>query len=1713
MFFLPERLAVSGPKSRYEANVGALRRLKALQQGGYAPAEVSDADRAILCRYTGWPTQLMNMARSQRPEHWKAGRLNDDLHVLLTKREQQALLTYGPSSFYTPPPIAREIWNGLERLGLKQLERIRALFPGAGIGNMVGAAPVWARRRMEKPVGVEPDPLAAELCRFLYPEVQVIAQEFERIYRLHHGERTLANWFDLAIASVPGGGAVTDPGMTPRSACESLALYFPTRMLELLRPGGVAVLLVPHSVMDGVDAEAVCRTQWACVADLVGAFRLPTDLFVDVGGPSQVTDVLFLVKGQASSRPWIHLENVLLHGHRSEYRQQGISWKGEPVYKETLVPYQDHAAINAMFARDEARVLGIQTLNGKQRPVSQEKRLTKAQAAAEEQRLLRERYTVEPCYGDAPVGRRLQLAILDQLPADVLKAPGAVTRVAEEQRHAPVTTVTFEPRSEGQECWWQVYCAGKALIEAQVRGADDQEFEAARKELHRRYDRAVRDYGRVRDGKARTLFRGHPGILSFLMALENDKGERESLFAGRIIQPESQAVTTTNPVDALYAALDRTGVPDLAWVGQVTGKTQGEVLAGLGDLVFELPSGGWVLAEEYLSGNVRRKLDEAVAAAMLDQRFRRNVQALSAEGVQPRRVQPADISVGLNAKWVPPDVVAEFIRTVVPAYTGEVHHVHGGAAYIMDRPDSAARDSEEATRKWGCSTLDAFDLIQAGLDGRTPRVQVEDNSTGKAKKVEDAEASVVAQVKLSELNAEYQRWLWAEPSRAQRLLDIYNDRFNCWRPRTYRGDYLTFPGMARLVNGKPFDLRPFQRDGVARNIYSDRKSHPIFVWPTGAGKTYGCIAAVEKMLQLGKVDKVVIACPRHLVAQWVDDYRKVFPGRADQILAAGSNDLSPSERGKFLAWVASGGFRVVIMSHQQFKSIPVGDETFEAVVRVQIERLAAEINDLEASDNGDRYTRAVKYLQRQKAELERRIEDRQERARRDASWGLVFEQLGFDMFVGDESQRWKNLQLATRMGRVNGIQTARNQISLDFKVKVRAMTAAGAYLLKATATPIDNSLAEMFVTATYAQDELLKEVGLDNPDAFFGAFTRPYSSVELDPSCSGYRVVTRLEYGNLPELAALARQSWQIVRPSDLNIPIPALVTGQEILVSVPGSEELLAYIKELSHRATLIRAGEVEPDEDNMLKVCSDGRWASITNGNPFTAPPEGRDTKLTRCADKVVEHWRETTAVRGTQLIFCDLGIPKGETGKAREQTEEAELLQEDMAELGAVEEEMTDAERWAQDSVYGTLRRYLVRRGVPSVEIAFARDYKNPDDKRRLYRMVNEGRIRVLIGSTSVMGTGMNVQERLVALHNIDPTWKPGWYTQRLGRILRQGNLHFDEVYVYSYLTEGSFDAYMWGLIKAKLRVIEQVMWGDVTVRSLDGDIGDTMLRASEIQAIASGNPAVLEFVAVQNELLKLTKVWEARARDRRGMIADLKHIPRAIETKQGHLEAHRHSILVRDAHPVKDREFAIDLAATPGGKDVTSFNDRRRAHERLHSLATQVGTSVALHAVGSYRGFRTLIQRWQQGHQIVLEGPNEALYTGKLTDDPVGTFASMNASLDGIEKVVAGIEGEIRAEQVRDRTIRVELRRSWELRTRYVDLLTKYRELAAALGPEGLANGDGEFADLPEESAWVEPPPLRMAVPVVVQEVVPAPVEVKVTAKRRRAAPKEQLGLFD
>jgi len=1562
------RIGQGGLQEKARDNLAAIRMLKALEA---EHRDASDAEKAVLARYAGWGA-MPNAFAPWPPSEWKS--IAQEVKQLLSPEEYESARASTPNAHYTSPQVIEAIWDGMQRLGLKQGAQI--LEPSMGVGHFFGLMPAGVLPGSHR-TGVELDSVTARIAKKLYPDATIFAKGFE--------ETPLPdNFFDAVVGNVPFGDyCVHDPAYK-RTVTRAIHDYFFAKSLDKLRPGGVMALITSRYTMDKQDDSV--RTYLADRADLLGAIRLPNTAFKANAGTEVTTDILFLRKrapGQAAS---------------------GEKW-------QELAPIHTAGGdipVNEYFARHPQMMLGEMKLEGTmyrgQEPTLAGQ-LTPALLARAVEAL------PEGAYIPRDEGRGPPLPIASHAAdSDGVKEGGFALRDgALFIRHGD----GFEPAGISDSVaarvrgMLTVRDAVRRVFDTQLQDAPEEHIVRARQALGHSYDDFVSRYGPLSSRENIRAFTGDPD-LPLLLSLENYNAEtkraaKTAIFERRTLERYKPIEHVETAAEALAVSLNETG--DIHWprMTQLTGHSPAHMQRELGTLVYRNPEGGlWETADRYLSGDVRRKLNAATAATSLDAAYARNADALKA--VQPEDLLPGDISARLGSSWIPASDIRDFIvqlldipeRAVAVSYTGAI------ASWTVNL-DSYAKPKVSNTTTYGTARFHASDLIEQALNGRVPTAY--DEGPDKTRIINQRE-TIAARERQQQLKDKFSEWIWKDDDRAARLARHYNDTFNHLRLRTFDGSHLTFPGMARehLRNG---DLDKHQKDAVWRVIQT---GNTLLAHTVGAGKTFEMVAAAMELRRMGLAKKPMIVVPNHLVEQWGAAFLQLYPQA--HIFVAGKDQFSGGNRQKAMSRIATGNYDAVIVSHGSFEKLPVSDATFARFVGEQIRELEEAVTEAKA-EKGD--TRSiVKEIEKDKKRLAARIKERADREGKDNT--ITFEELGVDQIFVDECDLYKNLSYVTKMNRIAGLPNSESNRALDMYIKTRYLRErnGGRGVVFATGTPVSNTMAEMYTAQRYLAPEMLKECGVEHFDAWAANFGEPVTSLELAPDGSGYRMHTRFaKFVNLPELLSMFRSFADVQTADMLKLPRPEIAGGRPHIVAAPASPELKDYVQTLVARSERLRAGQVDPREDNMLKITGDGRKAALDMRlvHPL-ADPHG-DTKLSRAVERIHKTWNETRDTRSTQLVFCDLSTPHPD-----------------------------------RFNVYDEIKSRLIERGIPAREIAFIHDADSDASKALLFDSVNAGRVRILIGSTEKMGAGTNVQKRLKALHHLDAPWRPRDIEQREGRILRQGNGNA-QVDIHRYVTEGSFDAYMWQTLETKARFIQQVMNGGTSVRSAE-DLDGGALTYAEIKAIASGNPAVMEKVRVDTEIRKLDQLRSAHINQQHTIRWEVRKLPERIrQSKQAH-ERITADIAIRDAHA--EEEFAM----TVGNHHYSGKGAREEAAKALTHAVMSWSDDPALADRAHYRGF-DIVSRGSRKTRIDGEPELPELFVrGKESyrahvnpENPVGTVQSIEHTLRSLDRLAEAERAETERQEKALADYQAQLGRAFEHEQRLKELLARQAELNAAL----------------------------------------------------------------
>jgi N12 class adenine-specific DNA methylase/phospholipid N-methyltransferase len=1161
--------------------------------------------------------------------------------------------------------------------------------------------------------------------------------------------------------------------------------------------------------------------------------------------------------------------------------------------------------------------------------------------------------------------------------------------IREENVLRPLNDLPSETRSRIRGMI-QVRDAVRDCLRFQVDGSLEERVVEARQQLTLTYDRFTARFGPLNLRANQRAFDGDPD-LPLLLSLENYNDEtkratKATIFTERTIHHRQPVVSVGTPKEALLVTLNECGCVDLDRMAGLLNKPVEEFLPDLKGLIFRNPqTNEWETDDQYLSGNVREKLAVADAAAVTDPRFAENVEAL--KSVQPADLAATEIDVRLGSAWLPPEDVKDFTNKLLNIPSGvEVGHIHALGTWHING-NWEAKSATANTTDWGTDRYTALELIEDALNLKTPTVYDLDADK---KPVVNAQATEAAREKQERIKENFKEWVWSDDSRRERLCRLYNDTFNHTRVRTFNGDHLTLPGASGAIQ-----LHGHQKAGVWRILQTP---NTLLAHVVGAGKTFTMVAAAMELKRLGLARKPMFSVPNHMLGQFSTELLTLYPGA--NILVAGKEDFESQNRKRLFSRIATGNWDAVIVTHSGFERIPLARETQERFFEEQLHEL--EMIKRQHADSSNR--RLVKEIEKAKKRLEAKLQALAAEHKKDNT--LTFEELGVDRVFVDEAHYFKNLFYVTKMTRIAGLPQTASERAFDMYLKVRHVQSlnGGGGVVFATGTPIANSMAEMFTMQRYLQPEDLKKHNLHHFDSWAATFGEPVTAMELSPDSAGYRLNTRFaRFINVPELMQMFRQSADVQTAAMLNLPRPKLEGEKPAIRNAPATEELKEFVQSLAARAERLKNGRVDPSVDNMLKITSEGRKAALDLRLMKPAAPDEPQGKVNQAVESIHRIWQATAAERCAQLVFCDLSTPKDKGF-----------------------------------SVYRDMAEKLERMGIPSREIAFIQDFDSDASKLALFRDVRSGRVRVLFGSTQKMGSGTNVQERLIALHHLDAPWRPADVEQREGRILRQGNKN-STVQVYRYVTEGSFDAYMWQTLETKAKFIAQVMCGDMTIRRLE-DLDSAALTYAEVKAIASGNPLVIEKAQVDAELMRLTRLRSAHAEEQYRIRSNLRRSHEDAEMFSGRLTNLRQDIAIRQ--DTSGDKFTIEL-------DGQETNNRGIAGElilrRAEKLKNRFGDDVR---IGRFAGFDLVLRpSFNNTVEVVVRGKNS--YAARVTDTALGTIRSLEATVQGFEERATKLETDITDAQKRTKELETKVGAPFEKEEHYQHLCRRQSEIEEQL----------------------------------------------------------------
>ena len=1532
-----DHLGEGGPKAKFQANVEAIKLLKYLEE---TTGQATPEQQKILSRYVGWG----GLADAFDPDKESWSKEYAQLKELLTPEEYAAARGSTLNAHYTSPTVIKAIYEAVGRMGF---ETGNILEPSCGVGNFFGMLP--EEMRNSRLYGVELDSISGRIARQLYPKADITVAGFETTDR--------RDFYDLAIGNVPFGQyQVRDKAYDKLNF--SIHNYFFAKALDQVRPGGVVAFVTSRYTMDAKDSTV--RRYLAQRAELLGAIRLPNNAFKANAGTEVVSDIIFL---QKRDRP---LDIV------PEWTQTGQT--------------EDGFSINRYFLDHPEMVLGRQepesTAHGMDYTVNPIEGLELADQLHDAVKYIRGTYQEAelPELGEGE-------AIDTSIPADpnvknysYTVVDGAVYFRENSRMVRPDLNATAEARIKGMV---RLRDCVQELIDLQMDAATpDSDIREKQVELNQLYDDFSAKYGLINDRGNRLAFADDSSYY-LLCALEviDENGQlkhKADMFTKRTIKPHEAVTSVDTASEALAVSIAEKARVDMEYMEQLTGKTSDELAAELQGVIFRLPGPvpegerpTYVTADEYLSGNVRRKLRQAQRAAQQDPAFAINVEALTA--AQPKDLDASEIEVRLGATWIDKKYIQQFMYETfnTPNYLQraiQVNYTSYTAEWQITGKSSVSENNVAAYTTYGTSRANAYKILEDSLNLRDVRIYdtVED-ADGKERRVLNAKETTLAAQKQQAIRDAFRDWIWRDPERRQTLVRQYNEEMNSTRPREYDGSHITFGGMNPSIT-----LRDHQLGAIAHVLYG---GNTLLAHEVGAGKTFEMVAAAMESKRLGLCQKSLFVVPNHLTEQWASEFLRLYPSA--KILVTTRKDFETHNRKKFCARIATGDYDAVIIGHSQFEKIPISRERQERLLYEQIDEITEGIAEVQAS-GGERFT--VKQLERTRKSLEARLEKLQAESRKDDV--VTFEQLGVDRLFVDEAHNYKNLFLYTKMRNVAGLSTSDAQKSSDMFAKCRYMDeiTGSRGVIFATGTPVSNSMTELYTMQRYLQYDRLQELSMTHFDCWVSRFGETTTALELAPEGTGYRARTRFsKFFNLPELMNLFKEVADIKTADQLHLPTPEVEYHN--IVAQP-TEQQQEMVKALSERASLVHSSTVDPSQDNMLKITSDGRKLGLDQRIINQALPDEPGTKVNQCVANIMQIWRDGEADKLTQLVFCDISTPQAAPSKKA-----AKAL--DNPTLHALEQAVPLEEPEPVFTIYEDIRQKLIAQGMPADQIAFIHEANTEVRKKELFAKVRTGQVRVLLGSTAKMGAGTNVQDRLVALHDLDCPWRPGDLAQRKGRIERQGNQN-PLVHVYRYVTEGTFDAYLWQTVENKQKFISQIMTSKSPVRSCD-DVDETALSFAEIKALCAGDPRIKERMDLDVEVSKL-KLMKADHQSKQYRLEDqlLKYFPEEIEKHKGFIQGFEADLETLAAHPHPEDGFA--------GMEIRGdvLTDKENAGAALLDACKEVKGSEPVQ-IGSYRGFTMSVEfsAWKQEYTLLLKG--QMTHRASLGTDPRGNLTRIDNAL--------------------------------------------------------------------------------------------------------------------
>ena len=1578
-------LGAGGPKAKFKANMEAIRLLKELEQDQRL---ATPEEQEVLSRYVGWGG--IPQAFEERNSAWaeEYTQLKEDL----TPEEYSAARASTLNAFYTSPTVIKAMYEALGNMGLKQGN---ILEPSCGVGNFMGLLP--ESMSAASMYGVELDPVSGQIAKQLYQKNRIAVQGFEETSYPD-------SFFDSVIGNVPFGAYQVSDRKYDRYHF-MIHDYFIAKSLDLVRPGGVVAVVTSSGTMDKQNPEV--RQYFANRADLLGAIRLPNNAFQRNANTSVVADLLFFQKRDraAITEPdWVQLKTT----------PEGYT-------------------VNSYFANHPEMVLGDFTTESTQ--YGKQEVTVKAKAEADLAEQLKE--AVKHIQGTITEQEISDTELEEQvvsIPANPDIKNFSFALVGEDiyYRENSVMNKMELPVVTGERVRGMVAIrdATNRLLERQLEECSDEEVASLQAELNRVYDSFTAKYGLLSSNANKRAF-SMDSSYCLLTSLEflDEKGElkrKADIFTKRTIRRAEPVTSVDTASEALAVSIGEKAKVDIPYMMQLTGKTEEEVTEELTGVIFKNPlTDKWEPSDEYLSGNVREKLNIAKQFAENHSEYMVNVQAL--ERVQPKDLDASEIEARLGATWIFPDYITEFMaetfhtpRQHINYERIKVQYAEVTGQWNVKGKNVDSSNNPLSTATYGTQRANAYRLLEDALNLRDTKIYDTIHDADGEHRVLNRKETTLAQQKQELIREEFKEWIFKDMSRRETLCKIYNERFNSIRPREYDGSHIQFVGMNPEIK-----LMEHQKNAVAHILYGN---NTLLAHCVGAGKTFQMIAAGMESKRLGLAQKSLYVVPNHLLEQWGSDFLRLYPGA--NILVATKKDFEPANRKRFCSRIATGDYDAVIIGHSQFEKIPLSRERQIALLEEQIADITYSI-EAAKEEAGQQYT--VKQMEKTKKTLKAKLEKLNDQTRKDDV--VTFEQLGVDRLFVDESHFYKNLFLYTKMRNVAGISQTDAQKSSDMFMKCRYMDeiTGGKGITFATGTPVSNSMTELYTIMRYLQYDTLMNMGMGHFDSWAATFGETVTAIELSPEGTGYRAKTRFaRFFNLPELISIFKEAADIQTADMLNLPVPEAEYINEVL---KPSEEQKEMVEAFSERAEQVRGGVVDPRVDNMLKITNDGRKCALDQRLLNDMLPDAGESKVNACVENAFQVWEDGKDTQATQLIFCDLSTPKND----------------------------------GTFNVYDDVRNKLVERGIPKEEIAFIHEYNTEVRKAELFAKVRAGQVRILMGSTPKLGAGTNVQDRLLALHHLDCPWKPSDLEQQEGRILRQGNQN-DKVKIFRYVTENTFDSYMWQILENKQKFISQIMTSKSPVRACE-DVDDTALSYAEIKALATGNEYIKEKMDLDVQVSKLKLLKANHTSQIYRLESDIaKRYPVQITALKEKIAGMRVDADVVKGIDLQDNDH---FAMTVGGK---LYTDKKEAGVALISAASGLKSVKSAGQIGEYHGFALSSEYNFLSNTYTMTIKGKCSYKIEFGKDTLGNIQRIHNALSAIGKKLADTEQNLETVQQQLKTAQEEVQKPFPKEAELSEKMERLAELNAMLnmdekgGENLLADegiGENPEVNVPEE----------------------------------------------